>query len=409
MFSEFGAHFDEMTFERLLREVLTRVRELDPGVDTREGSVVYTAAAPTTAEHAQIYIALDNILSETFADTASRYFLIKRAAERGLAPFPAEAAVVRGEFTPVTLRLEGARFSAQGLTFAVSERISDGMYRLRCETLGPIGNITTGRLLPIEPINGLESAQVTELLIPGADEEETEAFRQRYMGSLRSQAFGGNQADYKEKVLALPGVGAVKVFPVWNADLAPASFVPSVEVTDWYNGILATLPGPVAAWLTAIYTAALELLLTVGGTVKLVIMDTTYNPPSADLIADVQEVVDPPGTHGEGLGTAPIGHVVSVQGVTGAPIDVALTLQYQPGWDWAAAESYVLEAIDEYFNELARGWQDADNTVIRVSQIETRILATPGVLDVQNTLLNGANENVTLDDTHIPVRGAVSG
>ena len=64
------------------------------------------------------------------------------------------------------------------------------------------------------------------MVIPGEDEEDTEVFRQRYMDSLNAQAFGGNRADYLEKVNAIPGVGGVKVYRVWNSDLNPAKLIP---------------------------------------------------------------------------------------------------------------------------------------------------------------------------------------
>ena len=60
---------------------------------------------------------------------------------------------------------------------------------------------------PIEYIPGLQSAVVTELLIPGDDEEETEHFRQRYIDSFSSMAYGGNIAQYKEWVAMQDGVG----------------------------------------------------------------------------------------------------------------------------------------------------------------------------------------------------------
>ena len=34
--------------------------------------------------------------------------------------------------------------------------------------------------------------------------------------SMDAQSFGGNVADYKERVNAMNGVGGVKVYPVWN-------------------------------------------------------------------------------------------------------------------------------------------------------------------------------------------------
>ena len=79
-----------------------------------------------------IYVALDSILNETFADTASREYLIKRCAERGITPLPATAAVGIGEFSmdvPI-----GSRFSCDKYNWTVTERISAGQFYLTCET-----------------------------------------------------------------------------------------------------------------------------------------------------------------------------------------------------------------------------------------------------------------------------------
>ncbi|MDR1693275.1 MAG: baseplate J/gp47 family protein [Oscillospiraceae bacterium] len=402
--------FEAQTYGAIMDRILKRV---PPDIDTREGSIIWDATAPAAVELAILYTALDFILGATFADTAPRPYLILRAAERGLTPKAATGAVLRAEFNrevPI-----GSRFSLENLNYVITERLPEDdtddtrAYRVQCETPGAAGNELFGSLIPIEYISGLTSAVLVELLIPGADEEGTEVFRQRYIDSLTSQAFGGNRQDYKDKVLALPGVGAVKVFPAWNADIDPQSFVPDGEVAAWVASALPTLPVAARAWLTAVYTAAADLLLTVGGAVKLVLLDSAYGVPTDDLISDVQDAVDPPDGHGEGLGLAPIGHVVKAEGAQSQTIDVALTLQYQSGWDWAAVESYALEAIDAYFAELARGWQGSDALTVRVSQIETRLLDCPGVVDAQNTLLNGEAGNIALDAVHIPVRGVVSG
>ena len=196
--------YESQTFELILRRMLNRV----PGdVDKREGSVIYDALAPAAAELAQAYIELDGILLETFADTASREFLIRRAAERGIRPEAATHAVLKGEFSmdvPI-----GSRFSLDLLNYVVTDKISSGVFRLRCETAGRVGNDQTGPLIPVDYIHGLTYARITELLIPGEDEEETELLRQRYFTSLDSKAFGGNIQDYKEKVNSIPGVGGV--------------------------------------------------------------------------------------------------------------------------------------------------------------------------------------------------------
>jgi len=402
--------YENETYEVIMSRILARVPD---AIDKREGSMIWDATGPASVEMAILYTALDFILQATFADTAPREYLIRRAAERGLEPKPATHAVLRADFNqsvPI-----GSRFSLDTLNYVVTERMMDAdtpetvAFRVQCETVGTVGNTQFGTLIPIEYVDGLTHAELVELLIPGAEEEETEAFRQRYIDSLTSQAFGGNQADYKEKVLALPGVGAVKVFPVWNSGIEPSSMIPSTAVTDWYNGVIGGLEAEVAAWLTAVYTAAHNVMLTVGGTVRLVIMDSTHGVPNEELIADVQEAIDPPGMQGDGLGIAPIGHVVSVAGVESQTVDIDLTLEYRSGWDWEGVKSYVIAAVDGYFQELAEGWQDSTELVVRVAQIETRILSCPGILDVQDTLLNGQAENLTLDGVHIPVRGEING
>ena len=78
--------FETMTYEYILERMLNRVPK---DIDRREGSIIYDALAPAAAELCQMYIDLDVVLDETFADTASREYLIKRAAERGITPYPA--------------------------------------------------------------------------------------------------------------------------------------------------------------------------------------------------------------------------------------------------------------------------------------------------------------------------------
>ena len=85
---------------------------------------------------------------------------------------------------------------------------------------------------------------------------------------------------------------------------------------SWYTSTISTVSGSVATWLTAVYTAAKEKKLTVGGTVKLVIMASDYKAPTPTLLEEIQTAIDPEQNAGRGLGLAPIGHVVHVTGVT---------------------------------------------------------------------------------------------
>ena len=134
-----------------------------------------------------------------------------RAAERGIVPYSATPATLRLQITPPTLELDAnTRFSIGACNYGVTDNLGNGAYELTCETAGEIGNAWSGPVLPIDYVEGLESCTITGLLVPGEDEEDTEAFRKRYFDSLNAQAFGGNRADYLEKVNAIPGVGEAR-------------------------------------------------------------------------------------------------------------------------------------------------------------------------------------------------------
>ena len=355
--------YEYITYEMMIKGLLNRIKKYDPDTDTREHSIAYYASASAALEFLNVYAQLDAVLYDTFADTARRPYLIKRAWERGLTPYLATYAILQGEFNidvPI-----GARFSLANsdLNYVVYDEISPGVYEMMCETPGSVGNEGLGQLIPIDYIDGLTQAKLTELLIPGEDEEDTEHFRRRYFDSLDSQAFGGNIKDYKDKVNAIPGVGGVKVYPVWNG----------------------------------------------GGTVKLVIISSEYTEPTPTLIDVVQTIIDPTQNNGEGLGLAPIGHVVTVEGVATTALDITVDITYESGWVWGDVEDYVNEAIDNYLAELAYEWVDNDAVVVRISQIETRLLGLPGVIDVGDATINGLPQNLTLGNDEIPVRGDVVG
>lgn len=362
--------FSDKTYEELLAGMIAyadeKAAERGEKLDTREGSLIWYGQAPAAIEGQNLFIQMETVMDETFADTASREYLILRAKERGLTPKAASYAIGKAVFIPAELEIAiGERFNLDDLNYVVTEKIGAGEYRVQCETIGAVGNDYLGTLIPIEYVKGLEHAELTEILIPGEDEQETESFRKAYFDSFQVQAFGGNIADYTRKVKELQGVGGIKVYPVWNG----------------------------------------------GGTVKLVILDSTFSKPTDEMIADLQTAVDPETNHGDGRGIAPIGHSVTVVGVSEEVIDIKTTLTFEEDWDWAAVQPYAETAVDKYFLELSKTWEDQEEKglIVRISAIEMALLDCPGVLDIENTLLNGAAKNVILDKDSIPIRGDLIG
>lgn len=360
--------YETETYEVILRRMLARIAAK---FDKREGSMIYDALAPAGVELQNFYIALDTVLNEVFADTASREYLIKHCAERGISPKPASAAIVQGVFTPDTVGIPiGSRFSHDDYNYTVIERVDYGVYKLQCETIGSEPNGITGQLIPINYINGLQTAEISEILILGEDEEDTETLRARWRASINSEAFGGNKIDYENKILSISGVGKVKIY----------------SGADW-NG---------------------------GGTVKAVIIDSDYGVPTEELVDKVQSEIDPETNQGEGIGVAPIGHFVTVVGANKTVVNITASLEYEIGFTWDNVKNAVEAAIDAYLAKLNADWGARDknfnyySTIVRINQIENQIFNVPGVIDVFGTTINGKAENLTIDKDSIVVRGTVN-
>lgn len=169
--------FEGVTYEALLEEMLSNALKLYPELDTREGSVLYTALAPAAVEIVNLYIALDAVLDMSYPDTASREYLIRRAAERGIDPTEATKAVVEAAFTPEGLSVTvGSRFRCDDATYVYNGEALGAYYLLECETAGNVGNKSGGTLLPLAYIDGLQAASIVALSVPGSGGPASKVF-----------------------------------------------------------------------------------------------------------------------------------------------------------------------------------------------------------------------------------------
>ena len=65
------------------------------------------------------------------------------------------------------------------------------------------------------------------------------------------------------------------------------------------------------------------------------------------------------------------------------------------------------QAIDNYFLELAKGWENEEYVTVRMLRVNAAIAGVEGIVDAQDTTLNGKHENLLLDPNAIPVRGVI--
>lgn len=410
--------FADRTYDKLMEEALSRVSDI---YDKREGSMIFNGNAPCLAEMAQVYMAIDYFLESTYIhSTSDREYLIKRAKDHQIYPEQATPSVHKGEFdneVPI-----GSRFSLDDLNFVVRKELKNEdstervfYYELECETVGSLSNTYSGNLIAIEDIPNLTSAKLVECLVNGVDEEDTEVFRTRVLEALKSIAFGGNRADYRNWVLhhiddetGVKGAKAVKVYPIWNEDINPSALVPSSDVTSWYDSIIDSISNTDAKeWLAAVYTAAKLGKLTVGGAVKVVFLahgkNGGYAVPTPEYVEIVQNALDPKGNEGEGMGIAPIGHVVTVEGAQEEDITITTNITCK-NCTFEDIKVDVENAVKKYFNELKGEWENTENLIVRISQIESRILSDlPGyVVDITGTKINDEAQNLKLNADYIP-------
>ena len=93
-------------------------------------------------------------------------------------------------------------------------------------------------------------------------------------------------------------------------------------------------------------------------------------------------------------------------GAEGTTIAVATTLTFAAGWTLEDCLPYIEQAIDAYFYDLNATWSKEANLLVRVSQIESRLLALDGIVDIAGTTLNAQTGNITLAADAVAVRGS---
>ena len=344
--------------EDILKRCMSRISD---SMDKREGSVIYDALMPACMELEALYFELEELYKNAFADTADFNFLRKLGKERGIEVYRATNAIIRGEFSGKVKKRD--IFTINKLRFIVisdcEEKGSLFEADLRAEKPGTEYNLQSGKLNSL--YGYYEVARIKELLKPARDDETVEEFRERYFKEVRRKNFGGNIEDYERWTLALDGVGAVKVFPIWQG----------------------------------------------GGTVKVVISGSDGLSPSSKLIDDVQTALDPVKNHGEGVGIAPIGHTVTVRGVNHKAVDIKLKMVFQAGYGKDNTLEVVKKVVEEYVKEVRDGWGKRP-LVLRSSNLISRFLEYDKYfVDCEYISFNDENIRLAFDEEDVPVVGKI--
>lgn len=332
-------------------------------LDKREGSIIYNALAPSAMLIAQQRYLLGILFNLLFPDTSEGTWLDRVTGEFGIDREQATYAVRKLSATArdgskMDLPI-GSRFAIEGLTFAVTEKVEDGVCYATCEQAGTGGNRYSGEILPVDHIANLGTVMLyVDPVILAQDEETDDALRERFYAAVRRNPYGGNIADYEAKIAELDGVGAVRI----------------------YN---AAVMGP--------------------GQVGIIIGDEQGQAATPELIERVKALV---ATDGEGI--APIGHRPTVRTVTALPIDVSAELYLKSGVSLATVRSSVERAIREYIGRIG-----FDDDILFYARLVADIIDShSGILDIGTVTVNGGTTNIQLDRTfagfQVPTVGTIT-
>jgi uncharacterized phage protein gp47/JayE len=335
------------------------------------GDFIHDAVVPAAPEVKNLQVNQDTILKNAFAQYAEGDFLDAKLAEVGLTrkratpnkrnlTIVAKAGVSIPKnyvITQVVLDDGGnpLEYTADDLTLFDAD--GSKTVAVTCTTVGVIGNIPNGAEFLLSPtVPGVESITDTGTTIPGTDKETDQAAWERYYFKVTNPDTGGNVTDYKRWVDEIEGVGPVKIVPLWNGN----------------------------------------------GTVKVVLVDSTGSPASEELVAVVQEYLDPDSA-GMGYGKAPAGAAVTVVPAVNLALNISATVVLDDDADPAVVKAAFSATVTAYLASLI-----FSGNPIAYVRIGAMLITTPGVVNYSDLLINDVATDVTPDTDEVATLGTVT-
>ncbi len=333
-------------FEEMTYETILEdmLSRVTSDVDKREGSVIYDALAPCAYQLAQNYFNLNNFIDLVSGDTAVGIYLDRVVADYGITRKPATKAVRTVSATGEVPI--GSRWGLGETTYIITDTLTENNFKAQCEQTGEAGNQYTGVLQSIDNIPNV-TASLGDIITAGEEEETDDNLRARFYNQIQSPSTSGNADNYKKWALEVPGVGDAKVYPLWNGN----------------------------------------------GTVKVIIVDSNMAIDTG-LEQPVYEHIE---------AVRPIGAMVTVASPTSKDITVSANIKL----DGTRLLQEVVSSFTAGFTEYLKGTIFEAYTV-SYARIGSILLSTEGISDYSDLLVNGGVTNITIEDTEMPIAGAVN-
>ncbi|WP_235847554.1 baseplate J/gp47 family protein [Paenibacillus tuaregi] len=347
--------YEKETKDVILDRMLAQIPD---DIDKRQGAITYDLLSPAAIEMAHAYIELDNVLRFGFASPQQpSEYLERRAAELGLTRRPSVKAQGTLEFSGddnivIPAGTAVSTDEEQAVLFVTTKAgtMKSGKLQVPAEAVlgGSRGNVAARQIkLVLGNLSGIVEVTNKEAFVNGADLESDESLLGRYLDRVRRPATSGNVWHYRQWALEVPGVGDVRVFPVWKGN----------------------------------------------GTVKLALLSDDKRAPIPDIVEKVRVAVEE---------RRPVGAKVTVSPAEEVKIEVAASLTLLSGASLEEVKIRFAKELTEYLADLA-----FRESIIRHKRVLGLLLNIESVIDFDSLTLNGVEGNLQIEDDHVAVPGAV--
>ena len=323
-------------------------------LDTQEGSYTDTLIRAVAMEIAADYFDHDAMIPVAFVDETSGIYIDRRCAEYGIERKPgtkATATVTFAGSNGTTVPAGTAVQTAEGLVFATDKAVtvSDGTATaaVTAQDVGEQYNVEENAITTLQNSAGV-TIQSSTAAQGGTDMETDAALVQRLYDLWRKPATSGNAYHYEKWALEVEGIGKAKVFPCWNG----------------------------------------------GGTVKVVVLGSSLEPPSPEQVAAVAAHIEE---------ERPICVEVTVEAAETLTVDVAATVVLDGTRSAQGVQEQFSQLLDEYLRSIA-----FVSSAVIYNRIAYMLLSIDGVQDFTTLTVNGGEVNLTLADNQAPVLGEVT-
>jgi len=323
------------------------------GVDTRQGSIIYDALAPGSHLAAQQYIDLQITQDAGLLDTSFSPILPLLCNQFGVE----QRAAVKSEREFIFTGTEpgtGTRYFADDIYWV---KLDNG--NVECETTGVTGNLASvgTQLVPVLTQTGLTSSSLGDIVIPGSEIEDDEILRERTKQSIADPQLNSNKAQVKFWCEEVEGIGLARILSLWDG----------------------------------------------ANTVKAVLLDSSFQPASVELVDEVQELIDP-NSLGLGEGLADIGLIFTAATAGQTDIDVSATVVLEDGFTIINAKNEFELKLIGYLKDVTK----LDVQEVSYNFIGALIINSDSIKDYSNLTLNGGSVNVAITNENAGVVGTTT-